>query len=207
MTAEFPLQHTPVPPGLSLETDRLRLRLLDADDRDEFVRVHTVSAELFDPWHPRIEPRPTHHQFFDRLLARTRRGAEAGTDCRLVGEALDDRRIVGFFNLNEIVRGFFQNAYAGWAVAAPDNNRGFATEGIRGLLDLAFAPPPRGLGLHRVQANVMPENAASQRVAEKIGFRREGDAKQYLRIAGRWADHTLFAKIADEHTPVYLSQD
>ena len=82
--------------------------------------------------------------------------------------------------------------------------QGLATEGVIAMLDLAFAPEPAGLGLHRVQANIIPHNAPSLRVAEKAGFRREGLALAYLNIAGEWRDHLMFAKLADEHTLRFL---
>jgi ribosomal-protein-alanine N-acetyltransferase len=85
-------------------------------------------------------------------------------------------------------------------VSAEVVGRGLATEGVRALLDVAFAAPP-GLALHRVQANVIPDNVRSLRVAEKAGFRREGYAPRYLKIAGEWRDHVMFAILADEHTP------
>ena len=56
----------------------------------------------------------------------------------------------------------------------------------------------RRLGLHRVQAAVMPRNAASIRVLEKNGFRREGLAPRYLRINGEWEDHLIFARTAED---------
>jgi ribosomal-protein-alanine N-acetyltransferase len=64
---------------------------------------------------------------------------------------------------------------------------------------VGFAFDDHGLGLHRVQAGVMPQNGRSIRVLEKNGFRREGLAERYLRIAGRWEDHLLFALTAEEH--------
>ena len=72
-------------------------------------------------------------------------------------------------------------------------------EAMRAMLDIAFAPEPEGLGLHRVQANIIPENAASLRVAEKLRMRREGMALRYLHIGGAWRDHIMFAITAEEH--------
>ena len=62
------------------------------------------------------------------------------------------------------------------------------------MVAFAFGP----LGLHRVQAAVMPNNPASLRVLDKAGFRREGLAERYLQIAGVWADHVLFATTVEE---------
>jgi ribosomal-protein-alanine N-acetyltransferase len=115
-----------------------------------------------------------------------------------MGGFAPDDRLVGLFALNEIVRGVAQSAHAAWQVSAGFAGRGFGTEGVRAILDLAFTPTPDGLGLHRVQAYIMPANAASLRIAEKVGFRQEGLARSCLRIAGRWEDHVMHALLAEE---------
>jgi ribosomal-protein-alanine N-acetyltransferase len=181
-----------------LRTARLLLRPPRPTDRDAFVRVHEASREAFASWQPPRPPGETLHERFDRDLERAVTGLASGKDVRLLA-FLDDGTLVGFFNLNEIVRGAFECAFAGWSVSSPLQRRGYASEGVTGLLDLAFSPPPHGLGLHRVQANVMPHNLASLRVAEKCGLRREGLALRYLHIAGTWADHLMLAKTAEEH--------
>jgi [ribosomal protein S5]-alanine N-acetyltransferase len=194
------------PPGWSIRTPRMRLRLLEEADRAEFVRVHEVSWELFRPWFATMPEEETFDGLFTRQLERGREGLAAGTQVRLVGR-LDDGRIGAFLSLSQIVRGAFDCAYAGWAVNAEVCGQGLGTEGVAALLDFAFAPLPHGLGLHRVQANIIPANAASLRVAEKNGFRLEGLAKRYLRIAGEWQDHRMYAKLAEEHVPVLVAPD
>lgn len=188
-------------------TARLLVRRLQACDRTEFMRVHEISREHLAPWEPLRPPGLTLEQFFDQQLARAERAAADGTSARMVGLLDDGRggtpsRIAGFFSLNNIVRGVFLNADAGWSVSVDCIGRGIATEGVSALLDIAFAPPPLGLGLHRVQANIQPPNVRSVRVAEKCGMRREGMALQMIQIAGEWRDHWMYAKLAHEHQPV-----
>ncbi len=196
---------TPIP-DLCIATERMLLRPLRASDRDEFIRVWDVSEVHFAPWFPLRDDGRSPTELFDFVLDTAGRRAAAGTGAKLVGLLKDPcspgepARIAGLFNLNNIVRGVFQNADAGWSVSADCTGRGLATEGVFALLDLAFAPPPRGLGLHRVQANIIAENAPSMRVAAKCGFRREGVGRAMLRIAGRWQDHVMHAKLADEHS-------
>lgn len=193
-------------PDLAIETARMIVRPLRASDRDEFVRMHTISEAHFAPWFPLREDGRTLPEHFDFVLDAACRRAAWGTGARYVGvlkepgSSREPERIAGLFNLNNIVRGVFQNADAGWSVSVDCTGRELATEGVRALLDLAFNPPPRGLGLHRVQANIIAENVASLRVAAKCGFRREGVARAMLRIAGRWQDHIMHAKLAEEHT-------
>ena len=112
---------------------------------------------------------------------------------------LDDERIAGFFSLFQIVRGAFENGVAAWTISADVASRGLATEAVNALLDIAFRDGPLGLSLHRMGASVIPTNIASIRVAEKCGFRREGLALKYLRIAGEWQDHFLYGKLREEH--------
>jgi len=188
----------------TLHTPRLLLRILSSDDRAEYVRIHSQSHTHFAPWTPAPEPGVTLEDLFQRHLEKATRGLVNDTDYRFVA-VLGNGRIAGFFNLSNIVRGAFHNAYAGWGVSADATGQGYATEAVSGLLDLAFAPPPKGVGLHRVQANVIPTNAASLRVADKNGFRREGLARAYLKIAGKWQDHLMLAKLAEEHQIKYFT--
>lgn len=181
-------------------TPRLALRAFDESDEDEFVRVLDVSRDRWAPWIPARPDDWSPREQFRRELHRSATGAAEGTHLRL-GAFLDDGRLAGLFSLNEIVRGVFQNAYAGWSISADAANQGLGTEGVRALLDIAFRPFPGGLGLHRVQANIMPANAPSLRIAEKAGFRREGVAARYLQIAGIWEDHVMLAVTAEERGP------
>ena len=173
-------------------TSRMLLRALEEADSLEFVRVAEGSRSEWAPWTPAPEAGQTPHELFRRELLRTVTGTKVGTHIRLAGFT-EEGALVGMFALNEIVRGAFQSAYASWQVSSDMVGQGFGTEGARALLDLAFDDAPHGLGLHRVQANIMPANGASLRIAEKVGFKREGLALQYLRIGGRWEDHVMFA--------------
>src|SRR3954451_6829148 len=143
-----------------IHTPRLTLRPIHEDDRAEFLRVWHLSQDLWRPWSPLPKPGETADERFDDFLARAAKGAADGTEVRLVG-LLADGRIAGFFNLFQIVRAVSQNALASWSISADVARQGYATEGVIALLDVAFAPPPAGLELHRVQADVIPTNRAS----------------------------------------------
>jgi len=182
-------------------TRRMLLRALEPGDAREFARVLEVSRAEWAPWTPSRPAGSSDGDVFEQELERAANGLAAGTHLRLAGfldNGRDDGRLAGLFSLNEIVRGVFESAYAGWSVSADQTRRGLGTEGVEALLDLAFDEPPTGLGLHRVQANIISRNAASLRIAEKVGLRREGLALRYLRIAGRWEDHLMFAMTREE---------
>jgi ribosomal-protein-alanine N-acetyltransferase len=186
----------------SLRTNRLLLRPLRPEDRLEFIRVHEVSRPFWEPWTSSDPSGESLDQVFDRRLVDSGRGFEDGTACRLVG-FLHDGHIACFFGLSQIFRRTFNNAYIGWSVSAEVARQGYGTEGLTAILDFAFAPEPLGLGLHRLQANIIPENVASLCLAEKVGFRREGLARRYLHIAGAWRDHFMYAKTTEDHRSQY----
>lgn len=140
---------------IQVSTERLLLRVLKREDEAEFIRIHTISREHFAPFMPSRKPGQTLTDRFEEELIRTEESIAAGTDLRLVG-VLCDGRIAGFFTLSQIYRRAFQSCYAGWHVSVDQVGKGLATEGVHGLLDLAFAKPPEGLSLHRVQANIIP---------------------------------------------------
>ena len=81
----------------------------------------------------------------------------------------------------------------GYYVGAPFASRGHLTEGVGLALRHAFGR----LRLHRIEANIQPENEASRRVAARNGFRLEGYSPRYLKIGGRWRDHERWAALAD----------
>lgn len=102
--------------------------------------------------------------------------------------------LVGVVNLNEIVRGSFQAAYLGCYAFLPHVGRGYMSEGLRLVLRRAFGE----LRLHRLEANIQPENKSSLAFFRRLGFRREGYSPRYLKVAGRWRDHERWALLAEE---------
>jgi ribosomal-protein-alanine N-acetyltransferase len=110
---------------------------------------------------------------------------------------VDDGVAAGMAVLSNVVRGSFQSANLGYWVAQERNGRGVATAAIALVLHEAFG----SLRLHRIEAGTLVDNTGSQRVLLKNRFRPIGLAHAYLRIAGTWRDHVLFAKTAEEDSP------
>lgn len=187
------------PEKLVITTQRLRLRLLFAGDRDKWCRAHLASRSEFKRWMPKVSDDITLDEQFDFHLERVISGVRADSHYSFVAEHLADGELVAFLSLSQVFRGPFLNAYAGWRVSTPYTGKGIGSEAVSAMLDLAFMSTPNGVGLHRVQANVIPTNAPSVHLARRVGFREEGYAKQYLEIAGEWQDHIMFAKLAHEH--------
>lgn len=190
-------------PSTHIQTKRLVLRPVGMADRDAFIDLLTASKDHFAPWWPSPLPGDTPAIVFDRHIERQTVDHMTGSGFRrgaFLRDGPGSGSLVGLVNLGQVFRGFFLSCYIGWSIDVRHVGRGLAPEAVNGVLDAAFSPEPLGLALHRVQANIMPCNAASLRVSAKCGFRHEGRAKDYLQIAGRWEDHEMFAKLASEHT-------
>ncbi|PSL40145.1 ribosomal-protein-alanine N-acetyltransferase [Planomicrobium soli] len=103
----------------------------------------------------------------------------------------EDDTLVGMITLFQIFRGPLQRAFLGYALDKNHNNKGYATEAVKLIVDYAF----QKLQLHRIEAGVMPHNIPSMRVLEKAGFHKEGIAKSNVKINGKWEDHQVLAII------------
>ena len=105
-----------------------------------------------------------------------------------------DGAFAGEININSIHRGAHQNAYVGYWIDQRLAGQGYMPESVVAVLQFCFEQ----LLLHRVQISVIPRNASSRRVAEKLGLRDEGVAERYLEINGVWEDHIRYAITAEE---------
>ncbi|MFC5994285.1 GNAT family N-acetyltransferase [Pseudonocardia hispaniensis] len=105
-----------------------------------------------------------------------------------------DRRLVGQVLIGNVVREPLLSAYVGYWCDSRVNGAGVTTAAVALVLDHCFVQ----VGLHRIEATVRPENGASLRVLEKLGFRREGLFSRYLDVDGAWRDHLCFALTIEE---------
>ncbi len=169
------------------------LRLLSLDDVDELTALLQENRAFLTPWEPTREDEYFRAEKQRELAVQALEAHAQGSS--FPGVILDDTgAIAGRLNLSGITRRAFQSASVGYWVSQSANGRGLATRAVAELVELAFGE----LGLHRLEAGTLYANAASQRVLAKNGFRPYGVAPSYLRINGRWQDHILFQRIADE---------
>lgn len=106
----------------------------------------------------------------------------------------EENELAGVININEIVRGTFCSGYLGYYAFVPHSGRGYMTEGLRAVITQAF----RALRLHRLEANIQPDNESSRALVQRLGFRQEGFSPRYLKVAGRWRDHERWALTVEE---------
>lgn len=103
--------------------------------------------------------------------------------------------LVGRVNLSNVSRGAWQSCTLGYFLDQIHNGKGWVTQAVRQVLQVAFEE----LGLHRVQAAIMPKNAPSIRVVEKLGFRYVGLDEYYLKINGAWEHHQIYSMTREHY--------
>ena len=167
----------------------VHLRAPEPTDRAAFLDATVRSRALHHPW----VAAPETDEAFDAFLERSSRDTES---CTLVVRN-DDEELVGVYNVSQIIRGLFQNAFVGYYAFLPHAGNGY----MRAAMPLVFEHAFGQLTLHRLQADVQPDNTASRKLLEATGWREEGYAPRYLFIDGAWRDHVLYGITAEEWVP------
>lgn len=168
---------------------KVRLEIPSAAREGDFLAAVRRSRRL----HGRFVSPPATPLAYRNWLARLNGTTHAG---HFVVEA-SSGTLAGVINLSEIVRGSFHSTYLGYYGLAPCAGRGLMTEGMRQVIARAFGE----LGLHRIEANIQPCNAASLALVARLGFSREGYSRRYLKINGRWRDHERWALLREDWRP------
>lgn len=175
---------------------RILLRPLVASDFPAWREVRRRNVEWLTRWEAaRIPGAPDvvedRGAFEARCAARQRErmlGTGFGFGIFVAGE------FAGEINLNSIQRGPFQNAYIGYWIDEKQAGNAYMSEAVSLIAKFAFDE----LHLHRIQIAIIPRNANSRRVVEKLGLREEGVAQRYLEINGVWEDHCRYAMTVEE---------
>ncbi|MCQ4046088.1 GNAT family N-acetyltransferase [Streptantibioticus rubrisoli] len=166
---------------------RVHIRPPRPSDATAYAEAVVRSAEHIGPWNP-VDPNG-----FAELLRN--QGPTLRTFLVINDE---DGGIVGKCNVANIVRGRFRNGALGYDSYLPYAGTGRMTEGMRQVVDHCFHELPDGLGLHRLEINIQPDNVRSIALAKRLGFRHEGFSPRMLYINDAWRDHERFALTAEE---------
>ncbi|MCI9887167.1 GNAT family N-acetyltransferase [Micrococcales bacterium 31B] len=170
-----------------LDEGDVRLRPFRRRDRGTWERLRALNADWLRPW----EPTPPHPNVLpDSYLGKLRalnRQARRGSTFAFAVEYQGN--LVGQVTFANIVYGSVQGAVVGYWVSQHVAGRGVIPTAVAMGVDYCLLE----LGLHRIEANIRPENLPSRRVVEKLGFRPEGVRERFLHIDGEWRDHLSFA--------------
>ena len=177
---------------LQLVEGDIVLRPLRWRDGPAWREVRAANQEWLRPWEATNPDHSTSGPTFRQMVSRVSAEARAGRQIPLAIEYLGD--FVGQVNVSGIVWGSFRSGYVGYWVDYRVAGRGIMPTAVAMETDYCFFVA----GLHRLEINIRPENRASLRVVEKLGYRPEGLRRRYLHIAGDWRDHSTFSMTADD---------
>jgi [ribosomal protein S5]-alanine N-acetyltransferase len=168
-------------------------RLVAVEDARTLSRLVTVNRDYLAPSSPLQNEAYLTEEGQREVLTRDLTRYADGSMLPLA--ILDaDEAVCGRINLNNIIRGAFQNASVGYWVSESHAGRGLASAAVADVIETGFGE----LGLHRLDACTLLHNTASQHVLARNGFRPFAVAERYLKIAGMWQDHILFQLLNQE---------
>lgn len=164
-------------------------------DAGEWTRVRLANEDWLSPWEPsapmgwRARHTPAAYRAMRRAAARrARAGSALPFAIRVEG------RFAGQVTIDNIVRGAMRSGHLGYWIDRSVAGRGMASLAVALVCDHAFG----SVGLHRLQADIRPENRPSQALVERLGFHQEGLLRRYLDIDGDWRDHLTYSLLAED---------
>ena len=184
----------PVGP-LRVAAGLVRLRPIRLRDGAQWSRTRLADRAHLEPWEPSTDMDwELRHSVsaWPSVCSGLRSEARKG---RMLPYAIElDGQFAGQLTIGNVTHGALRSAWIGYWVASESTGGGVATAALALGLDHCFGP----VMLHRVEATVRPENAASRAVLAKAGFREEGLLKRYLDVDRAWRDHLLVAITIEE---------
>jgi len=157
--------------------------------------VRVRNAEWLRPWEPTNPETPLFRTGLGPYVSMVHAmRKEARNGLALPWVVTYEDRFVGQLTIGAVVWGSARNAQLGYWIDRDYAGRGVIPAAVALAVDHCFF----NVGLHRVEASIRPENTASRRVVEKLGFRDEGTRRRHLHIDGAWRDHICYALTAED---------
>ena len=183
---------------VTLAGEQIQLRPARLRDRAAWNEIRAENKEWLAPWEASLPIVPegtpaseflSKRPSFHAMVRAINREARAGRSYSFL--IWHEKQIVGQITMGGVILGALRGAHIGYWIDRNFANRGLTTDAVKTLTAFGF----ERLGLHRIEINVRPENAASCKVAAKAGYHFEGDRPEFLHISGAWRDHKCFVKV------------
>jgi ribosomal-protein-alanine N-acetyltransferase len=183
-----------VDPEIEIRGQQVFLRYPVMGDYAAWAELRAVSRRHLTIWEPQWARDELTRSAYRRRLRQYQRELRDDQGYALFILRASDALLVGGLSISNVRRGVAQAASVGYWIGEPHAGRGYMTDALGSVLPFTFGT----LGLNRLEAACQPNNVPSRRVLEKVGFRREGMARRYLKINGVWQDHDLYALLHDD---------
>lgn len=177
-----------------IETGRLIIRAPQRSDYEAWRRVRACSRAHLEPWEPRWPGDALSREDWTRRLRAWRTGWRNDRAYVFLAFPRGADGVLGGVSVTNVRRGAAGSGSLGYWLGEHALGQGYMREAVLAVCDWCFGT----LGLARLDAATLPENARSRRVLEQTGFHEEGFARGYLEIGGRRRDHVLYGRLAGD---------
>lgn len=172
-------------------TPRTVLCLPELNMAQAFVNYYLKNKAYLAPWEVEKDEHFYTLAHFNTMISQVHYLFEQDAAVRFVIMDKTQSSVIGICNFTSIIRGIAQSCYLGYAIDEAFQGQGYMKEALTSGLDYMFEQ----WQIHRIMANYMPHNHNSAALLNSLGFVKEGYAKSCFKVAGKWQDHILTAKI------------
>ena len=174
-----------------IKTNRTIITILEPEQAELMLEYYLKNQEHLLPFEPTRNDEFYTLKYWENTLEENCNDFKNKTAIKFSALNHSQTEVVGVCNFGNIVFGVFCACHLGYSIAKKHEAQGLMKEILEASINYIFTE----IELHRIMANYMTNNIRSGKLLEKLGFEKEGLAKSYLKIAGKWEDHILTSKI------------
>ena len=173
---------------------RVFLRPPKRRDALKWQKLRMSSKSFLVPWEPSWDASSCTRRAYLRYFKNSNYLANMDRAYSFLIFKTDDKALLGGINIGNVRRGVSQSASLGYWIGEKYSRNGYMKEALKLLIPSLFVD----LRLNRIEAATLEENIASKNLLKKIGFKKEGVLRKYLKINGTWRDHILYGLLEND---------
>jgi len=177
-----------------LTGERVFLRPPKRRDALKWQKLRMSSKSFLVPWEPSWDASSCTRRAYLRYFKNSNYLANMDRAYSFLIFKTDDKTLLGGINVGNVRRGVAQSASLGYWIGEKYSRNGYMKEALKLLIPSLFVD----LRLNRIEAATLEENIASKNLLKKIGFKKEGVLRKYLKINGTWRDHILYGLLEND---------
>ncbi len=177
-----------------LTGERVFLRPPKRRDALKWQKLRMSSKSFLVPWEPSWDASSCSRRAYLRYFRNSNYLANMDRAYSFLIFKSDDKTLLGGINIGNVRRGVSQSASLGYWIGEKHSRNGYMKEALKLLIPSLFVD----LRLNRIEAATLEENIASKNLLKKIGFKKEGVLREYLKINGTWRDHILYGLLEND---------
>ena len=177
-----------------LTGERVFLRPPKRRDALKWQKLRMSSKSFLVPWEPSWDASSCTRRAYLRYFKNSNYLANMDKAYSFLIFKTDDKTLLGGINIGNVRRGVSQSASLGYWIGEKHSRNGYMKEALKLLIPSLFID----LRLNRIEAATLEENIASKNLLKKIGFKKEGVLRKYLKINGTWRDHILYGLLEND---------